>query len=232
MTDSLPGIAAYRSGETTFAVGLRPQDALAIPLAEVLEALSGRFGDAVMVALSEAAVDLDRPLSDLPPKVWSPRSNEPDSGWMRRANVVGVNVRTVGDIGGLVKYALTLPADFDAIQLLPIWEPGVVKSLYGIAGWNLNYEFFSDELYEYAPNLDTMEKQLRAASNLLHVMGKTIGMDVIPHTDRFSEVVLGTPDLFEWMKVRDRQIVDHTDAVGVEAEGAVLAWLRDRGPAG
>ncbi len=137
------------------------------------------------IALSEAAVDLDRPLSALPPEVRSPRSSEPDSGWMRRSNVIGINVRTVGDVGGLVKYGLTLPADFDAVQLLPIWEPGVVKSLYGIAGWNLNYEFFSDELYEYAPILDTIEKQLRATSNLLHVMGKAVGMDVIPHTDRF-----------------------------------------------
>ena len=141
-----PALATYRSGDATFAVGLRPQDALAIPLVEVLEVLEGRFGDAVATALSEAAVDLDRPLSELPPEVRSPRASEPDSGWMRRSNVVGINVRTVGDIGGLVKYALTLPAAFDAVQLLPIWEPGVVKSLYGIAGWNLNYEFFSDEL--------------------------------------------------------------------------------------
>ncbi len=231
MTASRPGIEAYKSGKATFAVGLRPQDALSIPLAEVLEVLEGRFGDAVSIALSEAAVDLDRPLSALPPEVRSPRCNEPDSGWMRRSNVIGINVRTVGDVGGLVKYGITLPADFDAVQLLPIWEPGVVKSLYGIAGWNLNYEFFSDELYEYAPNLDTIEKQLRAASNLLHVMGKAVGMDVIPHTDRFSEMALGTPDLFEWMKVQDRRIVDHSDSVVGEAETAILAWLHDRGPA-
>ena len=226
-----PAVETYRSGGATFAVGLRPQDALAIPLVEVLEVLKGRFGDAVATALSEAAVDLDRPLSELPPGVRSPRSSEPDSGWMRRSNVIGINVRTVGDFSGLVKYALTLPAAFDAMQLLPIWEPGVVKSLYGIAGWNLNYEFFSDELYEYAPNLDTIEKQLRATSNLLHVMGKAVGMDVIPHTDRFSETALGSPDLFEWMKVRDRRIVDHSDSVVGEAKDAILAWLRDRGPA-
>ena len=226
-----PALETYRSGEATFAVGLRPQDALAIPLAEVLEVLKARFGDAVATALSEAAVDLDRPLSELPPEVRSPRSGEPDSGWMRRSNLIGINVRTVGDFSGLVKYALTLPEAFDAIQLLPIWEPGVVKSLYGIAGWNMNYEFFSDELQGYAPNLDTIEKQLRATSNLLHVMGKAVGMDVIPHTDRFSEMALGSPDLFEWMKVRDRRIVDHSDSVVGQAEDAVLAWLHDRGPA-
>ena len=231
MTAEHPALETYRSGDATFAVGLRPQDALAIPLVEVLEVLRGRFGDAVATALSAAAVDLERPLSELPAGVRSPRFSEPDSGWVRRSNVIGINVRTVGDFSGLVKYALTLPAAFDAIQLLPIWEPGVVKSLYGMAGWNLNYEFFSDELYEYEPNLDTIEKQLRAASNLLHVMGKAVGMDAIPHTDRFSEMALGSPNLFEWMKVRDRRIVDHSDSVVGEAEDVVLAWLHDRGPA-
>ena len=231
MNPSHPGLETYRSGDTTFAVGLRPQDALAIPLADVLDVLRGRFGDAIEIALSEPAVDLVRPLSALPPEVRSPRSSEPDSGWMRRSNVIGINVRTAGDVSGLVKYALTLPAAFDAIQLLPIWEPGVVKSLYGIAGWNLNYEFFSDELSEYTPHLDTIEKQLRATSNLLHVMGKAVGMDVIPHTDRFSEMALGSPDLFEWMKVRDRRIVDHSDGIVREAEDTIHAWLDDRGPA-
>jgi hypothetical protein len=231
VTHSIPGIAGYESGEATFAIGLRPQDALALPLGEVLQILRRRFGHGIEIALSDAAVDIERPLKDLPPEVRSPRSGERDSGWMRRSNVVGVNVRTVGDLGGLVKYAITLPAAFDAVQLLPIWEPGVVKSLYGIAGWNLNYEFFSNELHEYAPNLDTIEKQVRVTTNLLHLMGKSVGMDVIPHTDRFSEMALGTPDLFEWMKVRDRQIVDHSDGVAAEAERAVLAWLHDRGPA-
>ena len=64
--------------------------------------------------------------------------------------MVGVNVRSVGDYGGVIKYALTLPALLDSIQLLPIWEPGVVSSLYGIASWNLNREFYSGELREYA----------------------------------------------------------------------------------
>jgi len=202
-----------------------------VPLSEVLGVLGERFGTAVSIALSDTAVDLEQPLSELPPAVQSPRSNEPDSAWMRRSNISGINVRTVGDLGGVVKYALTLPASADSIQLLPIWEPGVVKSLYGIAGWNLNYEFFSDELYEYAPNLDTIEKQLRATSNLLHIMGKAVGMDVIPHTDRFSEVALGTPNLFEWMKVRDSTIVDHSNAIIDEVEDSILEWLRDRGPA-
>jgi hypothetical protein len=202
-----------------------------MPLREALEALRRRYGEAVAVALSDEAVDLDRPLPALPAAVRSPRADEPDTSWLRRTNMVGVNVRTVGDYGGVIKYALTLPALFDSIQLLPIWEPGVVSSLYGIASWNLNREFFSGELHHYAPGLDSVEKQLRATSNLLHLMGKTVGMDVIPHTDRFSEPALGTPDLFEWMQLRDRRIVDHSDGLVHDVEEAIHHWLGERGSA-
>ncbi|MEN8234674.1 MAG: hypothetical protein ABFR89_07090 [Actinomycetota bacterium] len=230
-TDHHPGVNGYTIGDTSFVVGLRPQDAVAMPLRSVLELLTKRYGHVVGLALSDQAVDLVRPLSEIPEAVRSPRSTEPDSSWLKRTNTVGVNVRTIGDYGNVVKYALTLPAATDSVHLLPVWEPGVVKSLYGIASWSLNTEFFSDELYEYSPNLDTIEKQLRATSNLLHVMGKTIGMDVIPHTDRFSELALGTPDLFEWMKIRDRQIVDHSDGLVRTVEDAVFTWLTERGPA-
>jgi hypothetical protein len=225
------GLEGYARRQTSFAVGLIPQSALAMPLWDVLGALTQRYGDAVTAALSDEAIDLETPLTDLPVMVRSPRAGEPDSSWMRRTNMVGINVRTVGDYGGVIKYALTLPAAFDSVQLLPVWEPGVVKSLYGIAGWNLNYEFFSDELYEYAPNLNTIEKQLRATSNILHVMGKSVGMDVIPHTDRFSEPALANPDLFEWMKVIDREIVDHSDGVVRDVEAAIHVWLTERGTA-
>jgi len=229
--DRHPGVEAYVAGDTSFVVGLRPQDAVATPLRDVLELLSRRYGDAIAVALSDTAVDLAGSLVELPEAVRSPRSNELDSSWLQRTNMVGINVRTVGDYGGVVKYTLTLPAATDSVHLLPLWEPGVVRSLYGIAAWNLNTEFFSDELYEYAPNLGTVDKQLRATSNLLHVMGKTVGMDVIPHTDRFSEPTLCTPDLFEWMRISDRRIVDHSDGLARTVEEVVFAWIVDRGPA-
>lgn len=227
----IPGEAAYVGGATSFLVGLRPQDALSLPLPAVVNLLRRRHGAAIDVALSPGATDLDLPLSVLPDAVQSPMAQHRDSGWMGRANVVGVNVRTVGDYGGVVKYALTLPASADAIQLLPIWEPGVVESLYGIAGWNLNTDFFSDELYGIAPHLDTTGRQLRAVSNLLHVMGKALGMDVIPHTDRFSEAALGSPDLFEWMRVKDRRIVDHSSDLHRTAEEFVHGWALAAGPA-
>jgi len=231
VSNRLPPSDDYASGLHSFITGLRPQDAIALPMAHVIELLSSRYGEAIKLALSESATDLLRPLEELPEAVRSPRGDETDTTWLRRTNMVGVNVRTVGDYAGVIKYALTLPSALDSIHLLPIWEPGVVESLYGPSSWNLNTRFFSPELYEIAPNLDTTPRQLRAVSNLLHVMGKTIGMDVIPHTDRFSEAAVGMPQLFEWMRVTDRVIVDHSDDLAETAEGVVFSWLRARGSA-
>ncbi|MEA2001369.1 MAG: hypothetical protein U9N84_05725, partial [Actinomycetota bacterium] len=223
----LPGESDYISGKHSFLAGLRPQDAIALPVATVLGLLRNRFGEAVDVALSPEAIDLDGRLTDIPAEVVSPRATEQDASWLKTSNMVGINVRTVGDYAGVVKYALTLPGAFDSIHLLPIWEPGVVESLYGIAGWNLNTAFYSQELRDLAPHIDTIERQLRATSNLLHVMGKTIGMDVIPHTDRFSEVAMGNPDLFEWMRVRDREIVDQSESLNQVAMESIYRWLVD-----
>ncbi len=230
-TEFLAGERGYVAGEHSSLVGARPQDVLAAPLGRVLGLLEQRYGAAVADAWSPAAVDLAGPLTELPAPATSPHAGARDSSWMRRTNMVGVNVRTVGDYAGVVKYALTLPGAIDSVHLLPIWEPGVVESLYGMASWHLNREFFSAEWRQLAPHLDTTAKQLRALSNLLHVMDKTVGMDVIPHTDRFSEMAVGTPDLFEWMRVADRRIVDHSESVAHAAEQAVFDWLRSRGSA-
>lgn len=230
---ALKGGEAFTGGESSFLVGTRPQDVLLTPLEEILDLLRRRHGESVDIALSEEATDLSRPLREIPEPARSPRSFEDGTSWMRRTNMVGINVRTVGDYAGVIKYALTLPGAHDSIHLLPIWEPGVVESLYGIASWNLNTEFYSDELQRAVPHLDTVESQLRAVSNLVHVMGKTIGMDVIPHTDRFSEAAVGTPDLFEWMRVIDDQIVDKSETLTRVVEEAVHQWLILKGaPAG
>jgi hypothetical protein len=232
MTDAEhPSVAAYVDGRRSFVAGLRPQDAIAMPLTDVLDLLRRRHGSAVDVALSTEAVDLDAPLADLPAAVRSPVADRPDSSWLQRTNMVGINLRTVSNIGNVVKYGLTLPAAFDAIQLLPFWESGVVKSLYGMGSWNLDSSLFADELYAEAPHLDSIDRQLRAVCNLLHVTGRTVGLDVVPHTDRFAEQVLANPGLFEWMHIREHRIVDHTDGVLAEAVHAIVTWLGERGPA-
>ncbi len=155
----------------------------------------------------------------------SPVSDRPDGNWLRRCNTVGINVRTIGSFWNVLKYALTLPDHIQGVHLLPIWEPGVVGSLYGMASWELNPEFLSREAAWMFPRLRSLDAQLRVTVNVLHALGKCVGMDVIPHTDRYSEMVLANPAYFEWLRRDELTIVDHRADLHQDAEAAITDWL-------
>ena len=222
---------AYTGGQTSFVPNLLPELALELTGAELLAILKARYGGAVDLALDLLNTDPDNIPAMLPAAICSPARSAADGSWLKHSNMIGINLRTVGSFWDIVKYTLTLPAAQDAIHLLPIWEPGVVGSLYGMSSWQLNREFHSTELAALCPWLDTTERQLRAVVNLLHVMGRTVGMDVIPHTDRFSEIVLSHPEHFEWLQRQDTLIVDHTANLHVAVQDQIVAFLQAHGPA-
>jgi hypothetical protein len=224
-------IDAYTGGRLSFIPSLLPEQALQLPVAEVLELLRGRWGERIEQALSPECTDPQNPPGQLPEAIRSPVVGEPDGDWLKKANLVGVNLRCVGGFWGLIPYCLTLPAAQDAIHLLPVWEPGVVGSLYGMVSWELNREFFSPRLAEACPWLNNAGRQLRAVVNLLHATGRTVGMDVIPHTDRFSEMALAFPEHFEWLQRDDLQIVDHAANLHRKVQAEIYQFLRQHGPA-
>lgn len=221
----------YQNGDYSFIPNLLPEKALQFNVIETLQLLRKRWGNAVTLALSPNNTAPYMPVSELPLELQSPVYNKLDSTWLRHSNMVGINVRTIGSFWNVVKYALTLPKWQDSIHLLPIWEPGVVGSLYGMSSWNINTEFFSLELAVSFPHLNTAERQLKAVVNLLHVMGKTVGMDVIPHTDRFSEIVLANPQYFEWIQRDNYQIIHHSENLHIEIQERILAFLKANGAA-
>lgn len=203
----------------SFVSGLMPDAAIKLSINEIVNLLKNRFG-----------LDVD-PLFDLNVTIGSPLFHEKNTRWMQRARTVGINVRTVQNFWNVVPYSLTLPAAQNAIHLLPIWEPGVVASLYGMASWEINPEFYSQELAEAFPQLDSVEKQLKVVINILHALGRVVGMDVVPHTDRFSEQVLANPGYFEWLVRQDFRIVDHTTTVEFYVKQAILDFVLKNGSA-
>jgi len=215
-TPSAPGqdrFDAYAQGNQSFIPHLLPQTAVGLPVYQTLELLSKRYGfEAVHQALDPAQT------------IGSPVKSRPDGQWLRSCRMVGINVRTIGTFWNVINYVLTLPAAHNSIHLLPVWEPGVVGSLYAMVSWNINPEFFSTELQRVFPGLDTPEKQLKVVVNLLHLMGRTVGMDVIPHTDRFSEMVLTRPELFEWVRRDGPVLVDQSGYVTEEVAGHIRTW--------
>ena len=208
-------VSRYTEGRSTFIPFLLPELALKMSAEETLGILKARFGTDLERALSPERIDAHRP----------------DGNWLKSANIVGINVRTVGSFWNVLKYVLTLPAARDSVHLLPIWEAGVVGSIYGMSSWELNPEFFSPELAQALPHLDSVERQLKAVINVIHLTGRTVGMDVIPHTDRYSEIVLAHPDYFEWLKRKELEIVDHRENLHQEAMSAIFALLKEQRPA-
>lgn len=215
----------YQSGQLSFIPNLLPQTAVQFTVYQTLDILHKRLGnDVLRKALNPTET------------VESPASQYSDGSWLKKSNMVGVNVRTIGSFWNLVNYTLTLPACHDSIHLLPIWEPGVVGSLYGMVSWQINPEFFDVSLASFVPALDSVEKQLKVVTNLIHALGRTIGMDVIPHTDRLSEMVLACPSLFEWVQ-RDvkhgkpAELADHSSYVYRYVEEAIWQFLKFHGAA-
>ena len=215
----------YQSGQASYIPTLLPQTAVRFSVYQTLEILHKRLGNDTL----RRALNPDETID-------SPARKYADSAWLKRSNMVGVNVRTIGSFWNLINYTLTLPASHDSLHLLPIWEPGVVGSLYGMVSWQINPEFFDVSLASFVPALDSVEKQLKVVVNLLHAMGRTVGMDVIPHTDRFSEMVLACPSLFEWVQ-RDvksnkpAELADHSTLVYRYVEEAIWQFLKFHGSA-
>lgn len=222
---------AYQRSECSFVAHLLPEHLLQLSVEQTLAILEARWGEQISWALSPDYTDTERPYSTLPDELRGKVASLPDADWLKRTNMVGINVRTVGSFWGVVQYALTLSEAQDSIHLLPIWEPGVVGSIYGMSSWQLNSELYSPALAEQCPWLNTIDRQLRAVLNVLHVMGKTVGMDVIPHTDRFSEMVLAYPEHFEWVQRHDLQIVDYHPALHEKVQARIVDFLEAFGVA-
>lgn len=231
MDQQMKSVDVYTSGLQSFVPNLLPEQAVQLSARDTLDILRHRFGESVDLALDPAHNKPDTPLDNLPPELRSPVAHHPDGQWLKTTNMVGINVRTLGSFWNIVKYALTLPAAQDSIHILPIWEAGVAGSMYGITSWILNPEFYSPELAQAVPALATIDQQLRAVVHLLHVMGRAVGMDVIPHTDRFSQIALAFPEYFEWLQRQDTTIVDHRACLYEEVQKHITDFLRQHGPA-
>ena len=211
-------ISLYIAKNQTFIPNLLPEQAVQMPAVQVAYILEKRFGQHDFFQ----ALNPENTIA-------SPVQNHENATWLKTVNMVGINVRTIDSFWNVIKYSLTLPKSQSSIHLLPIWECGVVASLYGIASWNINPAFFDAELAVAFPHLNTVEKQLKVITNLLHLMGKTVGMDVIPHTDRYSEITLANPQFFEWLQRKEFAIIDHSENLHEKVQASILDFIYQYG---
>lgn len=74
--------------------------------------------------------------------------------------------------------------------------------------------------------------KLKCVVNVLHLLGKTVGMDVVPHTgSRYSEMVLANPALFEWLQRRELDILRNDERLFESVQDVLYELLQYRGSA-
>jgi len=142
--------------------------------------------------------------------------------------IVGINPRAMGKFWNMAQYAATKSTDENAFHLLPVFKNSMDK-LYQPINWDLTTEFFDPKLAQKYPQLNTPEAQLKVTINLMHLMGKTVGMDVMRHTERGGEDVFLHPEFFEWVKIKDNSIIDRRDDLHTEAETVIKNFLNNYG---
>ena len=132
----------------------------------------------------------------------SPVAQEVDDRWMRHASYCFFNIRATGrlkhDIGNMVDATRLLPAiRTSAIHLGPFFQ-----SVFGIIYAQASFEIISDEVTHSSLEASGISRyeQLSFFVDCCHLLGKTVGFDLTPHTCGFSKVNFDHPELFRWLR--------------------------------
>jgi hypothetical protein len=223
-------IKTFVDNKVSFIPNLLVDDEFELFVGDAMDLLKRQLGDVFYMAISEEAVNISS--SELPEAVQSPVRLMQNGKWLKGKNVVSINVNKVDSFWGVLKYVLTLPKTYEAIHLSPIFECSGIEDIHSNNSWYINPNFYSIELGKLMPHLNTVEKQLKAVINLLHALGKTVGITIMPHTSIFSEITLSNPHFFEWVKSKDKVMAVMTQRdLQEEVKDVVLEFLKKYCPA-
>ncbi len=156
-------------------------------------------------------------------RVASPVEEKTDSSWMADSSFCFVNVRALGTkpgtTGNLVDALKILPTlRVTSIHLAPFFECSL-QNAYGIDTVTVLNEDVVNK--EYLDRGLSAEEQLRLFTDVVHLLGMTVGFDLEPHTSQFSRIAIEHPTLFRWLKFRGSR---HEFAWGLSQE----AMLEER----
>ncbi|MEJ2302152.1 MAG: hypothetical protein P8Y14_11555 [Anaerolineales bacterium] len=134
----------------------------------------------------------------------SPVRNFADSRWMASSDFCFINIRATGlgqDPGTLIHASKLLPSlRVSAIHLGPFtsYAFGTIYAVQSVE--SISAKVIDNRLVESGFSADD---QLRALVQAAHLLGKTVGYDLEPHTAQFSFPVVMNPEVFRWIKLAD-----------------------------
>lgn len=138
-------------------------------------------------------------------EVISPVANQPNSNWMADSSFCFINIRgtgtTVDSHGDFVNAAKLLPIlRVSSIHLAPFFECAL-EIIYGVDSVEIIDENTTNS--EYLKNKMSANEQARFFMDVAHLLGKTVGFDIEPHTSQFARIVIDKPQYFRWLKLGD-----------------------------
>lgn len=142
-------------------------------------------------------------LQDSKKRVKSPVEKKKNSSWMADSSFCFLNVRGTGlspeETGNFVDAVRILPClRVDSIHLAPFFE-NALEIIYGVDSLSA-----VDEHTVHPYFLEkgmSAEEQVRFFTDSCHLMGKTVGFDIEPHTSQFSRIAIENPKHFRWLKL-------------------------------
>lgn len=131
----------------------------------------------------------------------SPVKEYKDSSWMNSSDYCFLNIRATSpkkDKTGTISDALKLLPVIRAnsIHLAPFFDC-TMDNLYAVDSLRIITDDIVDKEMEEAGL--TPETQLRLLIDAIHILKKTVGFDLEPHTSQFSRVVMENPSHFRWL---------------------------------
>ncbi len=134
--------------------------------------------------------------------VQSPHLGESDSGWFSRNDITFYNVRATGingQTGNFLQAAkLLLGERAHSIHLAPFtrYDHNTIYSI--VAAYSTAPELWHPVLVE--AKIQPLD-QVRLFVQAAHLLGKSVGYDLEPHTAQFSYLALEHPEAFRWVKI-------------------------------
>jgi len=140
----------------------------------------------------------------------SPVEKYENSSWMYYSDFCFINVRAMatdpektGNFLNALKLIPILRAN--SIHLSPFFDCAL-DNLYAVDSLRIiTRDVVSTELLEGGINEDS---QLLLLIDGIHILGKTAGFDLEPHTGQFARIVLENPEFFRWIRLtkKDKQL--------------------------
>lgn len=135
--------------------------------------------------------------------VESPVCHEPNSNWMLKGNFCSFNMRathtefekTGSFLEGIKLLPLVRPIH---IHLLPFFDCHI-ESQYAIDSLKTIGDDFID--VDFCNKGLKRDDQLKIFVDAAHLLNKTVGFDLEPHTQQFSRIALQNPEYFRWIKL-------------------------------